>query len=240
VGLADVLMNKIQNVQVGPLIPILGSNIPGSLARDYITLGEWFLRKYGGSILGLREVWVPFVSELSRATDSGALSPTFFVQAMPDSLSRNAKLVPHRFIQSNSRHVISNGIDIKANLELLRALRIVLDRDFGIPFGPGESPVRATNRTEGSKEITHIVLVGASHMRRVSVHLRGQGYTVTEIRIQGTIPSEHALDNLIENLKGLKMGEGMAVILDILGNTVFRFEQADGGLALPIMLAGRF
>jgi hypothetical protein len=29
------------------------------------------------------------------------------------------------------------------------------------------------------------------------------------------------------------------VALDTLGNTVFRFQQADGSLTLPIMLAGR-
>jgi hypothetical protein len=197
-GLTSFLKSKIQGVQVGPLIPILGTNIPGSLATEYGIPAAWYLQKYSGSIVGLRDVWFPFLNNLSRATDSGAISPTFFVQAMPENLSRNSKLAPHRFVETNSRHVNSKGFDIQTNDGLLRTLRIVLDRDFGILLGPGETPVRDTNKAEGTKELNHKVLVGSSHMRRVSVQLRGQGYQVSEIRIQGTIPSESALDNLKE------------------------------------------
>ena len=50
---------------------------------------------------------------------------------------------------------------------------------------------------QGKKEtVTHIILVGASNMRRTAQHIKDLGLRVTECPLKGGIPNDDAIDQV--------------------------------------------
>ena len=76
-------------------------------------------------------------------------------------------------------------------------------------------------------------------MHRMAANLSGRGLTVESISLEGGIPTEPAIKKLVEALKGVEGGADTAVVFDVFGNFCYRFIQADGSLALPVMLGGK-
>ena len=93
---------------------------------------------------------------------------------------------------------------------------------------------------QGKNEIvTHIILVGASNMRRTAQHIKDLGLRVTEYPLKGGIPNDDAIDQVTTFLGGVASEGGAVVVFDLLGSFSYRFEQADGNMALPIWLGGK-
>ena len=76
-------------------------------------------------------------------------------------------------------------------------------------------------------------------MRRLSAQLTGMGYTTETISMQGGIPSDTVIEQINADLAKTTVGGDTAIVFDLLGNFSFRFVQADGSLALPVMLGGK-
>ena len=234
------LARTLAGVQVCPLIPILTENCPGSLANDLVALASWYAKIYEGQTLGLMDTWVKLATILSEHTTISNGVKTYHSVALPDSLAPGATLKNHRFISTGSRRVKSEGFDAKTTGELLRALLQVLSSLLGISCSPSGNTVRAPEQRVGTKEdIDHLIVVGYSHMRRVASHLKESGYKVTECALPGTIPDNASINALISTLPH-KLEPGTALIFDLFGNFSYRFEQADGSMALPILLGGKY
>jgi hypothetical protein len=71
-------------------------------------------------------------------------------------------------------------------------------------------------------------------MGRVVGHLRAKKYEVIDLTIPGWIASKENIDSLVTRMSELKNLGNFAVIMDLHGNSTFRFSQFDGTQALPI------
>ena len=236
----DRLTRTLSGVQVCPLIPILTGTCPGSLSNDLVALASWYAKIYDGQILGLLDSWIKLAMALSEHTTLNDGVRTYHSAALPESLARGAPLKNHRFLSTGSRRVNNSGFDAKTADELLCALLTSLSSALGISCSPNGNIVRTPEKRRDTKEnIEHLVVIGCSHMRRVSVYLREAGYRVTECTLPGSIPDNAAIANLITQLPNA-IEPGTAIIFDLFGNFSYRFEQADGSMALPILLGGRY
>ena len=236
----DRLTRTLSGVQVCPLIPILTGTCPGSLSNDLVALASWYAKIYDGQILGLLDSWIKLAMVLSEHTTLNDGVRTYHSAALPESLARGAPLKNHRFLSTGSRRVNNSGFDAKTADELLCALLTSLSSVLGISCSPSGNTVRAPEQRVGTKEdIDHLIVVGCSHMRRGASHLKESGYKVTECALPGTIPDNASINALISTLPH-KLEPGSALIFDLFGNFSYRFEQADGSMALPILLGGKY
>ena len=234
------LKKGLQNIQVCPLIPLLQGHCPGSLASDLVQLDAWFAKVYDGQTLGLIESWVELATKLSNHTSAGDNVQTYHSVALPVSLNPGAALANHRYLSTGSRRVNSSGLYAKAISELIRVLLRLLSNELGINCNPSGNTVRIPGSKLDTKEnIRHIILVGASHMRRTARYLLEAGYRVTECPIPGTIPDSASIAHLKTTIPE-KTEPGTAIVFDMFGNFTYRFEQADGSMALPILLGGKY
>ena len=155
-------------------------------------------------------------------------------------MDKGSVLAPFRFVKSNSRLVDSKGFDSKTTGELTRLLLAVLSRDFGLTCCPGVNLVRAPRMAKQAKgAVKKLILIGASNLKRLAQELTGAGYGVEFISIQGGVPSDTAIAQLKTELLSLKDTD-IALVFDLFGNYSYRFIQADGSLALPIMMGGKY
>ena len=233
------LESKLENIQVGPLITLPRENLTGELGQSYVALTYWYRKMYENKILGLHDVWARFAGYVTQITNGSTTSCTYCTIALPESLSTTANLVPTRFMSSNSRLIETSGFDLKTTKELVRMLLMVLSRDFGIRCSPENSLLREPEAPGHTKEgINSLMLVGASNMRRLATHLSGNGFKTENISMEGGFPTETAVKKLHEDLAGVT--EGTVIVYDLLGNFTYRFVQADGSLALPVVLGGKY
>ena len=235
----DILTKKIGGIQICPLIPIIKDDIPGSLATDLIALVSWLAKQYEGSTLGLLPVWAHLAGLVTDLTVEDMQSPMYYSVALPSNLVAGSPLTTHRLRCSSSRRVTSQGCDAKATDELVSALLSALYSDLGIDCHPGEVLVREPITEKGqSDKIHHLLLVGASHMRRVEPFLQKEGYKTSLISLKGGLPTAESIEELQSKLSDTGVEPGTAVVFDILGNFTFRYEQEDGGMSLPVLIQG--
>jgi hypothetical protein len=236
------LSKTFPNVRICPLIPIPTANCPGALALNITYLACWYARMYTGSTLGLPDCWAKltrFTAELSAADVE---APTYHTIAMPASLSPDAQLTTYRFRTTHSRHVSTSGLDVKATDELVLALLNALQSQLGIDCSPRDTPVRTTAREgRGKENITKLILIGASNMRRCIPPLRAQGFEVVDLTHIEWKGSDDSVKKVLEAVEQYESGHTeVAVILDLLTCISYRFVQDDGGLALPMKISGRY
>ena len=163
------------------LSPCYSTQFQAHWLSDLIQLAIWYSNVYKGTTLGLTDTWVKLAQQLTVQTVTGATEPTYISVALPDSIKSSAQLTAHRFVSTSSHRVKSKGFDAKITNELLNTLLATLHRDLGICCSPGPKPLREPKVTQGvSEKATHIILVGASHMRRTPAHLKDLGFNVTE------------------------------------------------------------
>jgi hypothetical protein len=93
---------------------------------------------------------------------------------------------------------------------------------------------------EDVKLSKNIVCIGSSILRQLIPFLQAAGYVVTDLTQPGWIATEDNINILIKKMSELKLEPGFSVILDLVGNCVYRYEQFDGTLALPFKEGGRY
>jgi hypothetical protein len=78
-----------------------------------------------------------------------------------------------------------------------------------------------------------VVVIGASNMRRLVPILQANGFAVSDLSSPGWLATEENVSTLIRTMSTTTLPPGSFVIMELFGNTVFRFEQFDGSLSLP-------
>ena len=235
----DNLTRKIAGVQICPLIPIIRDEIPGSVATDLVELASWLAKLYEGTALGLLGSWSALAATLSSLTVEDLQAPTYHTVALPINLAPGSALAPHRFRSTSSRRVTSPGCDAKTTDELLSAVLTALNSDLGIDCLPGGNSVREHKAEHSNNGNTkQVILVGSSHMRRVAEPLQDAGYGVRLITLTGGLPTESSIEAAKTELLSTAIEPGTVVVFDLLGNYTYRYEQADGGMVLPVPLQG--
>ena len=224
---------KWSEVHVSPLIPILRENCPGSPSRDIIEIATWFAKSYADNMAGLLDTWAALIQYVSCNSVGSIPLPTCDIVkiSLPDSLTSQTHYA-HHFSFSSSCPAVLLAQDSKTTDELLLVLIHTINRDFSVGFDPGDKLARSPIMAGHSKE-KHLVVVGASHMKRIVPLLTAAGFTVTDMSQSGWVASAENIDKLVADLSKLAIPTDFVAIFDLLGNASFRFKQYDGSQSLP-------
>ena len=224
---------KWSEVHVSPLIPILRENCPGSLSRDIIEIATWFAKSYADNTAGLLDTWAALIQYVSCNSVGSIPLPTCDIVkiSLPDSLTSQTHYA-HHFSFSSSCPAVLLAQDSKTTDELLLVLIHTINRDFSVGFDPGDKLARSPIMAGHSME-KHLVVVGASHMKRIVPLLTAAGFTVTDMSQSGWVASAENIDKLVADLSKLAIPTDFVAIFDLLGNASFRFKQYDGSQSLP-------
>jgi hypothetical protein len=229
-------------VRLCPLIPLLGTDVPGSVNRDILEVAAWYAKVYEGSILGLNDCWTK-VSKISMQNSAGVTFLTnieSYTVSAPGNLDVHTVLVPWTFYTNSSRPSLLKGNDQGQSNELLDAIAGSIVKDFHIHFGVGVTPENTVQPAAVKEPFTRIVLVGASILKRCAVHLRSKGYDVLDMCTPGWMATPATVAELCQKLKTLQLGPGTAIVFDLFGNSVTRYKLYDGSTSLPTRGGGAF
>ncbi len=81
-------------------------------------------------------------------------------------------------------------------------------------------------------------MFGGSNMRKLVLELEKNGFTVVDHTIKGWVPTPSNIAKLTELIETAEPTD--YVVADLLGNVTHRYMQADGTLAMPYKVDGRY
>jgi hypothetical protein len=222
------------SIRLGPLIPIIREEVPGGVTRDLLELVSWFSRMYNG-IQGMADNWNLVANKV--VSNSAGVTILEKVEkytiALPSSLGHLSHMEPCAVYNNISRPSSLAGFDKGQMCEVLASLATVLSRDFRIPISIGGIPENAVQAKRDKGRITKLILVGASNLRRTAVHLASQGYEIIDMCTPGWMATPGSIEVLVGKLKVHAGTENFAIILDLFGNSTYRYELYDGSTSLP-------
>jgi hypothetical protein len=229
-----------------PLIPIIRTESPGSLARDVSLISAWFQRVYAGGQSGMLETW-KHILLFTESHCAVALSPEVCKLPIPYNTSLGSTQT-HCFMFHSSCPDLLPGMDHKATGELLYSIKNSLNMehkadlnanliianswvtDPGPPTKlPEELPVPGTAPESRKK----IVIAGASNMRRLVPALKMAGYEVVDLSQPSWLATAENIELLASRLTSLGLSPDTVVVLELFGNSTFRYRQFDDTMALP-------
>jgi hypothetical protein len=77
-------------------------------------------------------------------------------------------------------------------------------------------------------------------MQNLCPHLNKLGITVLDLTQKGWVPTPENITKLAEKIAEIPDNLNIPIIMDLLGNIAFRYEQVDGNLALPFKYGGKY
>jgi hypothetical protein len=170
-------------VQVCPLTPLLYEAFPAELARELTELGAWLNEVYMGSPKGLSEVWASMVGGLAGSASVSEYPPAemLYTIPLPSSLVNNCAWKEQKFKTYSPRAGVLPPMSSDTTDGLLRVLVFTLNRDLMAGLNPEALFSTENTVREDAKETTdHLVLIGASHLKRTIPYLKRLGYTITD------------------------------------------------------------
>jgi hypothetical protein len=204
-------------------------------------LSAWLGRVYADNASGLLDTW-EFLRKNTESHCEGNLASETCKIPLPSSISVGS-IQAHSFIFDSSCPVILPGIHRKATEELLRVLIENLNRDFETNLNPeaiianswaGDLDLgNQLDDMEASESSNHIILVGSSNMRRLLPFLKSAGYTVSDHTQPSWLATPENIDIVATTLNTISPDSNTTVVLELFGNSTFRFRQFDGTMALP-------
>jgi hypothetical protein len=134
-------------------------------------------------------------------------------------------------------------MDHKATGELLFILINNLNRNLNASLNP--NPMVANSWvTDPGNELPEelpapavtkkkIILAGASNMRRLVPALKMNGYEVIDLSLPSWQATSENISTLADRIASLHADGGSVMVLELFGNSTFRYRQFDGTMALP-------
>ena len=237
------LKSRWPDITVLPLVPIPLFDCEVGLARDLCELATWLRSVYAESTHGLSATWQTAVKLYNKFSDNFAVFDVseYYNIALPESLSKNAKLVCFHFKADSSRPETLKAFDLKATNELLTSLLLCLEKDFHVIADPElllrrEPTVCPMICDDESAE--SIIIVGASIMKKVAVLCKDSVENVHDHTVSGWIASPSNISKVCEELDiTLTVADAKTLcVLDFLSNSTFRYTLYDGTQSLPMRL----
>jgi hypothetical protein len=128
------LESRFGGSQICPLTPVIRECFPTDLLRQMLELAAWMATVYSGTSRGLGETWPYLVNWLSATSADDHLdqpgSYISYIIPLPESLAKDAPVIPQRFQTTSSRSATVPGMCQRATDELLRVLLEALNRDL--------------------------------------------------------------------------------------------------------------
>jgi hypothetical protein len=172
----------------------------------------------------------------------GTVSPEVCKLPLPANTSLGS-IQTHCFIFHSTSPVTLPGADRKATEVLLRSVIETANRDFSTNLNANiiiaDSLVseNATEKSPGSEktqvEPKTVIMVGASNMRRLIPHIKAAGYNVVDFTQSSWLATPDNVEKLAEKIISIKLEPDHIIVLELFGNSTFRYRQFDGTMALP-------
>ena len=220
-------------------MPILDGASPGALFRSLVEIHCWFCDLFDSDPRGLRDVLEKFTQILKELTSNCTplCSPDVYTYLFPADI-QSSSLRPITFTSASSSPDSVCSPSRKATMELLLCLTQVLNRDFCTYLGPElHLPRDQTTISNGTKEL-HFTLIGGSILGKTKKHLETLGVKVKDLTKPGWVANTANSQRVMHEATGSEIPEGSIIILDVLGNSSVRFEQADDSCSLPVKVNG--
>jgi hypothetical protein len=242
ISLVNRCSQRWPSINICPLIPICRTECPGNIIREIEVLASWLGRIYSCSTVGLLDSWRKLLQAYQANLDRSVptMPPAVFKTLLPSSLSLSS-LQPHTFVFSEPCPNSFGGLDSASVASIIASLIDTLSRDFSVHYNASNIIARSMGITVdmGSNDIgkldwdRHIVIIGASNMRRLVPVLNAAGFTVTDLSKSSWLATEENIASLISSMSTLLLPPRFSVILELFSNSSFRFKQFDGSLSLP-------
>jgi hypothetical protein len=131
-------------VRVCPLILLILTSCPGSLARELSEFAAWLSIVYEGNPLGLQATWGAVVSATEKLSVGGTALPTMdaYKVAVPKTLDETSMLSSMTFCSMSSRPVTLMGLPKDTLDELIGSLLDTVHRYFQTCDSPENYLVR--------------------------------------------------------------------------------------------------
>jgi hypothetical protein len=228
------LGHRWPNIRVGPLVPLLRENCPGSTARYLLEIAAWYAKVYAGSPIGFLNTWNLLVPRLiaNSQGQTELKSVETYTTMLPACLDTRAPLLPSTYQVSSSRPSVLQRLDQGHVGELVDSIACTLRTEFSIDVRTtGESCASAG---EGSAVgVTRLVTIGASVLKQVASELAKRGHEVTDMSVPGWKLTPESVMDIAERIKGLNLDNSAIVILDLYGNSCSRAVLFDGSMTVP-------
>jgi hypothetical protein len=232
----QAISNRWRQATTGPLFPILRESSPGSTTTLLTELKHWMDGAYGTSISYPKAAWDRMIEILSKGLgDNTSMGHVVsYTSLMPESLIDH-NLIPVRFHCSSSL-AATTPYSGEATTELLGTLIEQLVENFNLNAHPSDilagEPAMLVSTTPPNTEYT-ILVIGASHCRRIATELRKANFQVVDLSKPGWIPTNDNIQLLKDEIAALGDLTPVICVCDLVSNVVFRYEQWDGQLLLP-------
>jgi hypothetical protein len=237
----DRVGRRWPNVRVGPLVPVIREDAPGGVSRELVEYASWLSKVYAKGIQGLGDCWNHLVTRVIN--NSVGLTPLGsadrYTISLPSDLTPLSPTIPSTFESACSRPSILKGMDKGQYHELLGTICSVLSRDFHVEAGVGAISANAMQDT-GAKEVSKLVLAGASNLRKVAPHLTGMGFEVLDLCTPGWLATPENVAVLEDKIRSLDLGNDVAIVFDLYGNSCTRYVDFDQSTARPYKSEGRY
>ncbi len=231
-----------RGIRVGPLIPIIVADCPGTLAREIAELAAWLSTVYDSNPLGLHVPWARIVSATEDLSVGGTvlLSMDTYKVPLPANLALPSIFQSTIFCSTSSRPVTLRGLPKDTVSDLLRCLITTIHSDFKTCDLPENFLARPPLMARPEALEQKIVLVGASNLSHCAKYLELAGHKVDNLCIPGWIASPDNIAKMSETIKQANFGDSCTYIFDLYSNSSYRFEQFDGSLSLPIKVGKKY
>jgi len=242
------LADRWPNSKVGPIPPILREDSSGTTGRCIVETRHWFTTVYtgSGSLVFIASAWDNVMRGLTHTAYPPHDLDHTEVNTVPLPASlRDRTLMPQKVIR-NTSPAITPAFDHEITNHILLGLLHALCNQFGCKTNPEEfclvrEPVECEVAKDTPESPLTLVLVGASHQKRTAQHLNSTGLKVIDLSHPGWSLTDHNIAKVVEDISGLVQTKNMVVVLDLISNSAYRFENIeDGSLSLPYKHEGKF
>jgi hypothetical protein len=231
-----------RGIRVCPLIPLILSDCPGTLAREIAEIAAWFTSIYENNPLGLFNTWAAVVSASETLSDGGISLPHMdsYKISVLSSLSEQCTLSSMTFCSVSTRPATLRGLPKDKLSVLVRTLVETVHRCLQTCANPENFLERDPIAVASDNLEQKVVLLGASNLGCCAQRLRKRGKHVIDLTQPGWVASNENIDAMAEKLKNIECNEASTLVFDLFGNSSFRFEQFDGSLSMPFKHVGRY
>ncbi len=225
-----------------PLIPLILSDCPGTLAREIAETAAWFASLYENNPLGLFNAWAAVVSASESLSEGGIPLQNMdsYKTSVPSSLSEQRNFTSMTFCSVSTRPATLHGLPKGKLSELVHSLVDTIHRCLQTCASPENFLARDPVMCESVNHDQKVVLIGASNLGCCAQRLRDRGKLVVDLTQPGWLASKENILSLAEKLKSMECSETATLVFDLFGNSSFRFEQFDGSFSMPFKQGGRY
>ncbi len=229
---------NLPGVRICPLIPLIISDCPGSLAREISEMAAWLAVVYDNNPSGMLEPWTAVAVATEKLSVGSVTLPNMdtYKVPMPQSLSELSPTCSMTFCAVSLRPVTLKGLPKDTLSDLVRTLLNTVNRDFQSCSCPENLLIRESLAVDSDIRAQKVILFGASNLGYCVERLRKLSVAVVDLTVPGWIATPDNISILAEKLNNIPCGTNDRIALDLYRNLLYRFEQFDSTLSRRVVV----